>query len=249
MAANDKNYGNRKVYVASGGGGASSSQTGAKKPQFQKMAKKEKASPLPKLLMFIEVLIIVGCIMSPVFIGRKDRANKNVDLDTADYLGKSVTKALDGDDSLHNFARRGADLIKLNNPDGMDSSMEYRILGFMEADNTTPTYFYVSQTVNSSSLDNIGNLGMRSKLREMGEEQDLSMKFNKGIYFNQWIIAVDKNCKVHIFAGGGCTLETVYITKTHNLKGAQGNRVYELYPDTDLSYRFLLSDNMNGWKY
>ena len=73
MAANDKNYGNRKVYVASGGGGASSSQTGAKKPQFQKMAKKEKASPLPKLLMFIEVLIIVGCIMSPVFIGRKDR--------------------------------------------------------------------------------------------------------------------------------------------------------------------------------
>ena len=248
MAANDRNYGNRKVYVASGGTAAATQQR-VSKPQFQTMTKKEKSSSFPKFLIVIEVLIILLCLMSPFFIGRIDRANKNIDLDTADYLGKNVTKALEGDDTLHNFAKRGAGLIQANNPDGMDASMEYRILGFMEADNTTPTYFYVSQTVNSANLDNLGNIGMRSKLRSMAEEQDLSMKFNKGMYFNQWIIAVDRNCKVHIFAGGGCTLETVYISKTHNLKGAQGNKVYELYPDVDLSYRFLLSDSMNGWKY
>ena len=75
------------------------------------------------------------------------------------------------------------------------------------------------------------------------------MKFTKDIYMSQWIITVDKDCKVHIFAGGGADLDTLFITKTHNFRGGHANRVYEVYPNVDLSYRLLLSDSISGWSY
>ena len=247
---NNKNYGNRKVYVANTNAGAvrGGGYNVPKKPKFVVM-KKKKTSAAPKILIAIEVLFIILCALSPVFIGRKDRANKNVDIETAYFLGKSLEKGLSTDDTLNEFVQKGAQIIRSNDPEGKDLSTRYRIIGYMEADNNTPTYYYVSQTVGMSRLDTIGNMGMRSKLRDWGQENDLSMKFHKGIYMNQWIIAVDRDGKVHIFAGGGATLETLYISQSHNLKGAQGNRVYEVYPSVDLSYRLLLSDTINGWKY
>lgn len=249
---NNKNYGNRKVYVANTGAGAvgANSFRGAaeRKPRFVVM-KKKKANPAPKLLICLEVIFIVLCLLSPVFIGRKDRANKKVDMATADYLGSQVEKGLESDDTLNEFAKKGAQLIRFNNADGSDSSMKYRILGYMEADNTTPTYYYHTQSVGMTRLDTVGNMGMRSKLKNMTEENELIMNFNKGIYLNQWIIAIDRDEQIHIFAGGGVTHETLYISKSHNLKGGHANRVYEVYPNVDLTYRLLLSDTINGWKY
>ena len=248
---NNKNYGNRKVYVANTGAatvGANSYST-PKKPKFETMKKKEKESPVPKVLMTVEVLLIVLCILGPSIIGRKDRANKKIDLETADYLGSQVEKGLAADDTLNEYAKKGAQLIRFNNSDGSDITMYYRILGYMEADNDTPDYYYVCQSVGITHLDTIGNMGMRSKIKNWGEEYDLSMKFNAGEYLNQWIIAIDRDDNIHIFAGGGVTQDTYYISKNHTLKGAHNNRVYEDYPSVDMSYRFLLSDTMTGWKY
>ena len=249
---NNKNYGNRKVYVANSGAGAvgsdSFSDVAERKPRFEVM-EKEKTNTTPRFLMCLEVIFIILCLLSPIFIGRKDRINKKKDMATAEFIGSQFEKGLESDDTLKEYAQKGAQLVRANKSSINSSSTKYRILGYMEADNEYPIYYFHTQSVGVTRLDLIGNSGMRSKIKKMTEESDLKMKFNKGIFFNQWIIAIDGDEQIHIFAGGGVNRDSLYISKTHNLKGGRANRVYEVYPNVDLTYRLLLSKTINGWKY
>ena len=255
MSANNKSKAYR-VYTTPQGTGSnpsnSSKNKSAKSAKSNSKSKnnkkvKEKRPGWVKLVMAIEIIAIILCLVTPWYLGKEDRANKKHDMEAAAEFGDQLRKAINDDDGLQKYVDKASKFVQIAKGTNSEYNKAYRIIGYMEANNNTPTYYYVCTSVGDTVMDYIGIQGMRSHIRSIGEEYDFQMLFENGVFMNQWIFAVDEDSKLHVFAGGGCTPETYFIRKNHALNSERNNRVFEIYPEVDKEYKRLSKDDLQGW--
>ena len=242
-SVNDKPRNNNQSGKSNSKGKGKSNSKGKGK---SKAADEEKRPGWIKFIIALEIIGIIVCLLTPSIVYREDRKNKKHDIEAVQEFGDELRKTISDDDGLSIYINKAASYIRNKK---VGSKNAYRVIGYMEANNSTPTYYYVSITVGDKATDYIGNMGMRSKFRNMNSEYDFQMLFENGIFMNQWIFCVDGKGQLYIFAGGGCSPITTFIDEDSCLVGDRKNKVYQVYPSVDKTYKKLVKDDLQGYRF
>ncbi|MCR5544810.1 MAG: type II secretion system GspH family protein [Eubacterium sp.] len=190
-----------------------------------------KGFSLVELIIVIAIMAILASVVTPSIIRFIVKARKADDIVAAETLGTTFMAAISEDEEMYEYVTTMAGDL----PRGRD----YKVIASC---NPTGRYYQkfklVGLNYRPTSIRHIDVNIFEEKFNSYLGAADAPMKFTSQNYLDQWLIAVDKNCNVSVWAAGGFNSNDSWIQTDGRIFNNHG-RAYMLWPTVDPEYNEL----------
>jgi len=188
----------------------------------------QKGFSLVELIIVIAIMAVIAAAIAPALIRYINKARKGDDVASADAIGRTFEAAITSDDSMYDWVTIAANPTNLSPGSGAN-----RIIAYADATSGFDrTHFHLIGINDAPTSD---TSGFADKMVEYLGTTVISMKFHTSPELEQWIICVDENRNLSVWAGGGLSANSTHISSTNVVTGSS-YRAYKLWPEVDATY-------------
>ncbi len=190
-----------------------------------------KGFSLVELIIVIAIMAILASAIAPALIRYIVKARKADDIATADALGTTLMAAMSEDEEMYTWLTT----IAADHPAGR----KYTAIAKGTAVGGLSPQDFELVDFGWANLRDIDRNIFKKKMNEYLGAGAAPMKFMNQRYMDQWIICVDKDCKLYVFVGGGFNSHDQWIQDDGHKVYNNHGRVYMLWPEVDPDYMAL----------
>ncbi|MCR4846831.1 MAG: type II secretion system GspH family protein [Eubacterium sp.] len=198
---------------------------------------------LVELIIVIAIMAILSAAIAPALIRYINKARKADDIAAADSVGATFAAAVSENEDIYDFVQLCASDAKTN-----DNSMKYRVVCYMKAGYQMDEFHVVGFSSNQD-LTNRADEEIGEIMGELMGDKIFKLKFSRTKNLDEWIIAVDRDANVYVFAAGGFGTGCYHLRDNNRVRGREStSNVYMLWPTVDPQYNKLTTPNDVAWK-
>ena len=194
-----------------------------------KFKRNQKGFSLVELIIVIAIMVIIAAAIAPALIRYINKARKGDDVATADAIGRTFEAAITSDDSMYDWVVISANPSNLSPGSGLN-----RVIAYADAVSSgfDRSHFHLIGINDAPTSD---TSAFADHIVEYIGTTVIPMKFHTSPELEQWIICVDENRNLSVWAGGGLSSNSTHIGPTGAVTGSS-YRAYKLWPEVDATY-------------